>query len=108
MYGSCGTNIVSCRVPGSATLPDTNGHSPARLCSRTVLPMPDGPLISSVSPGSRLQVEGVHQVFAVGSAYFDIVDLQPAVRRCGGLHRVKARAREFSSSSPSRRMIAAR
>ena len=71
--------------------------------------MPDGPLIKSVSPRSRLKSRALHEVLTVGSAYFDSVDLKTALLRDAGLDVAgSALAREFSSSSPSRRMMAAR
>ena len=58
--------------------PAAYGHSPARLRSSVVLPLPDGPLISSESPAAQGEVQVVDQRLAVGQAHVEVADLEPA------------------------------
>ena len=47
-----------CSASGQRSVPDAYGHSWARLRSRVVLPLPDRPVITSVSPDSSRRSSG--------------------------------------------------
>ena len=44
--------------PGRRSVPEQNGHSWAKLRNSVVLPLPDGPVITRLSPGCRVTSSG--------------------------------------------------
>ncbi len=60
-------------------MPDPYGQSWARLRSSVVFPVPDGPVMTSESPGIELHVQILQEQITVGRPHLDILELDPAV-----------------------------
>ena len=64
------------------TRPEANGHNPARLCSRTVFPIPtarDQKRVTRIKAEFQRRQEAV----ATGCANLDAVNSEPAMLRAG-------------------------
>ncbi len=95
---SIGTEVMS--LPSNSTRPPASGNSsPAMMRSMVVLPQPEGPSSTSVSPGAMSSVAGSSAAGAVGKGLAAALDAQRGAVACG--HR-------FISPAPCRRTSASR
>ncbi len=93
---------------GQRSVPEVYGHSCARLRSRVVLPLPDGPVITRVSPAAN-STSRVSMSWSPAGLRTSTASITTAPSALGTV-RSSGNARDFASAStrPSSRMIAAR